>query len=164
MAEDRDALWRFLAAGNIDFVATDHAPCDPSQKNSGSVWTDHNGMPGVEWRVPYLFSEGYKNGRLTLERFINVTSTAAAKRYGLADRKGTIEVGKDADFAFIDPDRKWTVKGESFGSRGHLTPFADWELTGKVVRTICRGRVVYDEITGISVKAGYGKFLKRGKN
>jgi allantoinase len=162
MSEDRDALWRFLAVGDINFLATDHAPCDPAQKDTGSAWTDYGGMPGVEWRIPYLFSEGYKKGRLTLSRMVDATSTAAAKRYGLADRKGAIAVGLDADFVFIDPDRAWVVKGESFGGRGHLTPFAGWEFTGKVVRTICRGRVIYDEIDGIDVEAGYGKFLKRG--
>ncbi len=162
MSEDRDALWRLLASGDIDFVATDHAPCAPTQKDTGSAWTDYGGMPGVEWRIPYLFSEGYRKGRLTLDRFIASTSSMAAKRYGLDDRKGAIAVGRDADLAFIDPDRTWTVKGESFGGRGHLTPFAGWEFTGKVVRTVCRGKLIYDEVGGIEVEPGYGKFLKRG--
>ena len=131
------------------------------EKNTGSAWTDYGGLPGVEWRLPYLFSEGYKKGRLTLSRLVEATSGAIAKRFGLTPRKGAVAVGADADLAFIDPDRRWTVKTESFGDRGHLTPFAGWEFTGKVVRTMCHGRVVYDQDKGIEVEPGFGKFIRR---
>ena len=160
-SEDRDALWMMLSKGDIDFVSTDHAPCPPEEKNTGSAWTDYGGLPGVEWRLPYLFSEGYKKGRLTLSRLVEATSGAVARRFGLSPRKGAIAVGADADLAFIDPNRRWTVKAESFGDRGHLTPFAGWEFMGKVVRTMCRGRVVYDQDKGMEVEPGFGKFIRR---
>ncbi len=159
-AEDRDALWHLLADGAIDFVATDHAPCPPAEKETGSIWTDYSGLPGVAWRVPYLFSDGYKQGRLTLARVIEVTSAAAAKRFGLAPRKGAIAVGADADLAFIDPKATWTVTGESFGNRGHLTPFAGRTFTGKVVRTICRGTTIFHD-DRIAVQPGFGQFIRR---
>lgn len=160
-SEDQDALWLMLSKGDIDFVSTDHAPCPPEEKNTGNVWTDYGGLPGVEWRLPYLFSEGYKKGRLTLSRLVEATSGAVARRFGLSPRKGAIAVGADADLAFINPDELWTVKSESFGERGHLTPFAGWQFTGQVVRTMCRGQVVYERDRGIGVNPGFGKFIRR---
>jgi len=158
---NREKLWSLLNAGKISFVASDHAPCPEIEKNTGSIWTDYSGIPGTGTLLPYLFSEGYMKGRLSWRRFVETTSSAAAKYYGLYHRKGSIEVGKDADLVLIDPQRTWIVEGNKFFSKGKITPFEGMEFKGRIVKTIVRGRVVYDEKDGITVEPGYGIFLKR---
>jgi len=156
---NREKLWQMLADGAIDFVASDHAPCPESEKNTGSIWTDYAGIPGTGTLLPYMFSEGYMKGRISLKRLVEITSSAAASRYGIDDRKGSIAVGKDADFAIIDPNATWTIKGAKFLSKGKITPFEGMEFKGKIVKTIVRGNVVYDSKMGILANAGYGQFL-----
>lgn len=160
--EDSAKLWQLLASGGIDFVASDHAPCPRKDKETGSIWTDYNGISGTETLFPYLFSEGYKKGRITLARLIEVTSSLAAKRYGLYPRKGAIAADTDADLVFVDPGQRWMVHGSVFGSLGKFTPFEGQEFTGKVVRTMCRGATVYEEGKGVVVSPGFGRFLRRG--
>ena len=112
-APNRDGLWQRLAAGSIAFAASDHAPCRKQDKQSGSIWTDYAGMPGCETLLPFLFSEGYCRKRLNLQRLVEVTSTPAARLYGLAKRKGSIEPGKDADLALINPKVRTIVRGQA---------------------------------------------------
>lgn len=161
-AEDSARLWKHLADGTIDFVASDHAPCTPEEKRTGSIWTDYSGISGTELMFPYVLSEGYSKERFSLARLVEITSTAAAKRYGLYPRKGVIAPGSDADLAFVDEGRRWKVRGADFQSKGKLTPFEGTEFTGKVVRTICRGRTVFEEGNGVVAKPGYGQFIRRG--
>jgi allantoinase len=159
---NRDRLWELLADGTIDFVASDHAPCPAEEKATGSIWTDYAGMPGSGTMLPFLFSEGYLTGRITLRRLVEATSERAAERYGISHRKGSIALGKDADFCLMDPDGTWTVRGEAFYSKGKITPFEGMTLQGRVVKTLVRGRVVYDAREGIVVPGGYGVMLRRG--
>jgi dihydroorotase-like cyclic amidohydrolase len=160
-AGNRAALWRLLAEGVLSFVGSDHAPCLVEEKETGSIWTDYSGIPGTATMLPYLFSQGYLAGRLSLARLVEVTSAATAKRYHLADRKGAIAVGKDADLVLIDPEGSWTVRGAAFASKGKVTPFEGMTLRGRVVKTIVRGRVVYDAEHGISEDAvGHGRVLR----
>ncbi len=156
---NKERLWDMLADGSLDFVASDHAPCPESEKNTDSIWTDYAGIPGTGTLLPYMFSEGYMKGRISLRRLVEVTSEAAAKRYSIFDRKGSIEVGKDADFAIIDPNAAWIVEGKKFLSKGKITPFEGMEFKGKVVKTIVRGKVVYDSERGIIAEAGFGTML-----
>jgi dihydroorotase-like cyclic amidohydrolase len=158
-AENRDRLWELLADGTIDFVASDHAPCLAQDKATGSIWTDYSGIPGTGTLLPYMFSEGYLRGRLSLKRLLEVVSENAAKRYGIDDRKGSIEVGKDADLVLLDPEQEWVVKGEAFLSKGKVTPFEGMVLKGRIARTILRGQVVYNSREGIVAPAGCGKWL-----
>ncbi len=158
---DRAKLWEGLVSGEVDFVASDHAPCTLKEKETGSIWTDYSGISGVELLFPYLLSEGFGRGKVTLARLVELTSTAAAKRYGLYPRKGVIMDGADADFVFVDPARTWKVTGSVFGSKGKFTPFEGQEFKGKVVRTMCRGTIVYEEGRGITVVPGFGNFVRR---
>ncbi|MBP7868008.1 MAG: dihydroorotase family protein [Acidobacteria bacterium] len=157
----RDALWRLLALNTVTFAASDHAPCPREEKETGSIWTDYSGIPGTGTLLPYLLSEGYLAGRLSLSRFTDVIAGSAARRYGLADRKGHLVVGKDADFALVDPEGNWTVEGARFLSKGKITPFEGMTLRGKVVKTLVRGRVVYDATEGIVAEPGWGRRLRR---
>jgi len=158
---NREMLWDLLAAGVIDFVASDHAPSPAAEKNTGSIWTDYGGIPGVGTSLPYMMSEGFMTGRLSLQRLLAVTSSAPARRYGLFDRKGAVTVGKDADLVLFDPTSEWTVEGHKFLSKGKITPFEGMRFKGKIVATLLRGRKIYDSDTGICVAGGYGKWLPR---
>ena len=108
-----------------------------------------------------MISEGYLEGRLSLRRLLEVTSSRAASRYNLSS-KGALAPGKDADIAFVDLRRTWTVKGKEFLSRGKITPFEGMTFQGRIVRTMLRGRMVYDETKGICAEPGYGSFLRPG--
>jgi len=159
-ADDVRHMWEILHS-DIDYVASDHAPCSPQEKLTGNIWTDYSGMPGTELLLQFLFSEGYKKGRISLARFIELTSANAAKRLGIDGRKGKIAKGFDADLCFIDPDRKWTIYSRDMYSKNPITPLEGRKFNGKVVKTICRGALVYDENKGITVPSGYGKFIRK---
>ncbi len=154
-------LWGLLRNKMISFVASDHAPSPKEEKNTGSIWTDYGGMPGTGLMMPFMFSEGYTKNLLSLDRLTEVTSLEAAKRYRIDDRKGSIELGKDADFCIIDPDMTWTIRGKEFLSKGKITPFEGREFVGRVVATFVRGRVVYILGKGIATEPGWGQLLMR---
>lgn len=158
-----DVLWDCLLDGTLDFIASDHAPAPIEQKNTGSAWTDYSGIPGSGTIFPYLYSEGLIKRKMPLSRFLQVTSENAAKRYGFWDRKGSIDVGKDADLIFVDPKQNWWVKGADFLSKGKTTPFEDRYFTGQVVKTMLRGEFIYDSKKGMTIEPGFGRFIKPQK-
>jgi allantoinase len=160
----KELLWKYLAAGTISFVASDHAPAPWAEKSTGSIWTDYGGIPGCGTLWPYMYSEGLRRGRLGLGRFLEALSENAARRYGMWDRKGSIETGKDADLLLVDPAASWTVRGAEFLSRGKITPFEGRTFQGKIVKTLLRGKTVWDSREGLAGEPGWGKFLsKEGK-
>ena len=160
-APNNEMLWAALQTGKLAFVASDHAPAPEAQKKTGSIWTDYAGIPGTGTLLPYLFSEGYSAGRLSLSRLVELTSGGAARRYGLDHRKGGLRLGADGDCVLVDPSANWVVSGSEFLSKGKVTPFEGMQLTGKVVKTIVRGRTVYDADDGIVAEPGSGHFLRR---
>jgi allantoinase len=160
-------LWAMLADGRIAFVTSDHAPATYAEKHSGSIWTDYGGIPGTGTVFPYLYSEGYRAGRLSLSALLRATGGAAAKRFGLSGGKGSLEPGKDADFILVDPNASYTVRGTELLSKGSITPFEGMKLQGKIIATYVRGRPVWkanDEnpAAGIVTAIGYGKHLTWG--
>lgn len=161
---NKQLLWRMLADGGIDFVASDHAPGTAEEKSTGSIWTDYAGIPGGPVLFPYVLSEGYLAGRLSLARLLQVCSEAAARRYRLADRKGSISVGMDADLVFVDTDAKTVIRGADSLSKGKITPYEGRTLRGKVIRTMVRGRTVYTSNNGITAEAGYGAFVRPNRS
>lgn len=154
---EKEQLWDLLARGGIDFVASDHAPGTYEQKNTGSIWTDYAGIPGGPTLFLYTYSAGLRSGRLSLDRFLEVTSAAAARRYALEDRKGRIEVGLDADLTLLDPAAATVVRGEESLSKGKITPFEGMRLHGRVHATMVRGTLVYHEGALLS-EGGTGRF------
>jgi len=118
-----------------------------------------NGVPGVETRLPLLFSEGVNKGRLSLQQFVALSSTNAAKIYGLHPRKGTIAVGADADIVLWDPERKVSLTNTILHHNCDYTPYEGRELTGYPVMTLSRGEVVMEEAK-MSGSAGRGLFQK----
>ena len=156
-----ELLWQALGDGSLSFVASDHAPAPTEQKRTGSIWSDYAGIPGSGTLLPYLYSEGYRAGRLRLGELTALASRNAARRYGIDDRKGGLAPGMDADCVLIREDADWTVRGEAFLSKGHVTPFEGMRLRGRVEKTLVRGTVVYDREEGIVVDGGYGRLVRR---
>ena len=163
--EDNIVHWQGLADGTIDFVGTDHAPYEIATEKDGpdsDIWNSFPGIPGVETMVPILVSEGLNKGRLSLSRFVEVTSRNAAIHYGIYPKKGSMELGSDADFTIIDLEREYTIDEQKTESMAKYNPLHGMELKGKPIQTIIRGKVVYDEDNGgIVGEAGYGQFVKR---
>ena len=155
-------LWNLLEKGILSFVASDHAPGAPGEKDPGDIWKNSAGICGTGTMFPYLLSEGFVKGRLSLGRFLEAISQNAAARYGLADRKGSLEPGRDADFVIVDPDEDWTVCGAEFLSKSGLTPFEGQRFRGRILETYVRGKKVYGLHNGITADKGWGEFLKRG--
>jgi dihydropyrimidinase/allantoinase len=161
---DNEIQWKALADGRIDFVATDHAPYEvPTEKAAPgmNIWTSFPGIPGVETMVPVIVSEGYNKGRITLERMVEVLCKNPAVHYGLYPKKGSLEIGADADFTIIDLNREWEIKQEEMVTMAKYSPLHGLKLKGKPVKTIVRGQVVYEDGKGIVGKPGYGQFVRR---
>ena len=143
------ACWLGLETGVFQVYSSDHCPFryDSPQgklvpKGRTSFQWVPNGIPGVETRLPILFSEGVVKGRITLNQFVGLTATNHAKMYGLHPKKGTIAVGADADIAIWDPDRKVTIRQEILHHGSDYTPYEGLEVTGWPVTTIVRGETV----------------------
>ncbi len=157
--DEKEALWKMLADGRIDFLASDHAPGTVNEKNTGSIWSDYSGIPGGPILFLYALSEGYLSGRLDLDRFVAVTSTNAARRYRIDDRKGSIEVGKDADLVFVDPDGTTRYSVAESPSLGKVSPWDGVEFRGSIIQTMLRGNIVYEAGQGLIGAPGMGAFL-----
>ncbi|MDO8800920.1 dihydroorotase [Phenylobacterium sp.] len=135
----QDGLWDALAAGVADVLGSDHAPHTKEEK-ARPYPASPSGMPGVQTLVPVMLTH-VANGRLTLERFVDLTSHGANRLFGMAD-KGRLAVGNDADFTIVDLKARRTIKHEDMASRVGWTPFDGFEATGWPMATIIRGRVV----------------------
>jgi allantoinase len=155
---DREALWEGLKNGTISFVTTDHAGCDPEkEKKSENFWEIYGGFPGVQHRVPFMFSEGFLKGRLTLEQTIQHLSTNPAQYFNVHPQKGALAVGSDADFVLINLWDTMTVRASEMYSKGKYTPFEGIKFNALVENTYVRGKMVTDRVGNSEVKIGYGE-------
>ncbi|MBI4539458.1 MAG: amidohydrolase family protein [Gemmatimonadetes bacterium] len=161
-AEDVDALWTGLASGAIDTVATDHAPWTREQKMDPrlTVATSRAGVNNLEVMLPMLYSEGVRTGRISLERFVAVTSTNAARLFGLYPEKGTIAVGSDADLVLFDPEATRPVRGSETPSRAGFSIYEGWTVTGWPRIVLRRGEIVYRD-GALGDEPGSGRLLTR---
>lgn len=160
--KDQDALWAGIRQNLVQHVATDHCPFCMEQKEMGidNFSKIPNGAPGVEHRVELMYSEGVHQGRISLNKFVEVTSTTAAKIFGLFPHKGTIAVGSDADIIVFDPQVKHTISAETHHMNVDYSAYEGWEVQGKTRTTILRGTVAIDEGKA-EVGEGFGKYLSR---
>jgi dihydropyrimidinase len=161
--ENQAYLWEGLQSGAIQVVATDHCPFDlvlKQQLGKDDFRQCPGGLPGVETRLPLLYSEGVNKGRLSLEQFVAVTATNPAKLMGLYPRKGTLSPGSDADIVIFDPDRRVTIRNKILHQRVDYTPYEGLHVTGWPETTLVRGRVVVDRGRLLATK-GYGRFIPR---
>jgi dihydropyrimidinase len=156
-------LWKGLKTDDLQVISTDHCPfCMKEQKELGrdDFTKIPNGAPGVEHRVPLIYT-GVVENRISLNRFVELTSTAAARMFGLFPKKGTIAVGSDADIVIFDPDREQTISVETHHMNVDYSAYEGRTIRGVVETVLSRGRVVVEngEYKG---KPGDGQFLKRG--
>jgi len=161
-AADREALWQGLAA-DINTVATDHCPfMFETQKILGrdDFTQCPSGAPGVEERIPLMYSEGVSKKRLSLRRFTELCCTMPAKLFGLYPRKGVLKEGSDADIVIIDPERRETLNREKIHAHVDYTAYEGRELHGYPVCTISRGEVIVRD-GSMNAVPGRGKFIKR---
>ncbi|MEP4030858.1 dihydropyrimidinase [Roseibium polysiphoniae] len=164
--DDQDACWEGLQHGIFSVFSSDHCPYRFAEdgkltpkSEQGFRWIP-NGIPGIETRLPILFSEGVSKGRISLNQFVALTSTNHAKAYGLYPRKGSIAVGADADIVLWDPEEKRTIDQADLHHGCDYTPYQGLEVTGWPVMTMLRGRVVTQGDTLLS-HTPEGEYLKR---
>ena len=162
---DQQAVWAGLRNGTFQVVSSDHAPFRYDDAKGKKVRGTEapfrhvpNGIPGVETRMPLLFSEGVSKGRIELTRFVELTAANPARIYGLYPRKGTIAVGADADIVLWDPKREVTITNAMLHHAVDYTPFEGMTVTGWPETVLSRGTVVVrdGEFEG---SHGYGAFL-----
>jgi dihydropyrimidinase len=189
-AADADAMWQGLRDGSLDFVITDHCPFTLAQKAGrrrtpefrrlpGGVvstppeapWSEGpppfnripGGAPGVETRLALVYHFGVNRGRLSLNQFVAVTSTAAARLFGLYPQKGTIAPGADADLVLFDPNREVTIAADTLHQNCDYTPYEGIRVKGWPSTVLSRGEVIVREGEFVGTP-GRGRYLKRRKN
>jgi len=163
---NQDELWRGLRFGDLQSISTDHCPfCFKEQKELGlnDFSKIPNGAPGVENRMALVYNGGVHQGRISLNKFVELTSTAAAKTFGLFPRKGTIAVGSDADIVVFDPHRSETISVDNpctHHMRVDYNAYEGMTVHGFVDTVIARGKVIVQGDAYVGRK-GDGQFLKR---
>lgn len=160
--KDQQEMWKTITEPELPFplmLATDHAPHHIEEKEIGweDMWKAHGGAPYIQDYLA-LFLNAVNEGRITLERVVELSSVQPAKNFGFFPRKGVIAVGADADFAIVDMNAEKTISKDTSYSKCGYNPFEGWKVKGIPVCTIVRGNKVYEngEIVG---KPGYGKFI-----
>ncbi|HEY0581744.1 MAG TPA: amidohydrolase family protein [Chloroflexota bacterium] len=162
---DLAALWAGLSHGLIDTVCTDHAPWSLAAKLDPELSIERlrPGVENLQLLLPMLYSEGVRTGRLTLRRLIDLTSTNAARLFGLYPRKGALAVGSDADVVVFDPRLERRVTSTMLRSKADYSVYEGWSVTGWPVVTVRRGEVVFrDGQGGILGQPGSGRLLACG--
>jgi len=163
---NQQVVWDGLADGLFAIVSSDHAPFnydDPHGKRLGGREPAFpyipNGIPGLETRMPLLFSEGVLSGRLTLQQFVALTATNAARLYGLYPRKGTVAVGSDADLVIWDTTTPRVIRNADLHHAADYTPYEGRAVNAWPAMTLLRGQVVWDGAQFLG-HAGQGQFLR----
>jgi dihydropyrimidinase len=162
-AADRAALWAGLASGAIDTMGSDHAPWTRLAKLHAShdLANLRPGVADLDTMLPMLMTEGVVGGRLSLERFVQVTSTNAARLFGLYPQKGTIAVGSDADLVLWDMHANRTLRDADLKTRARHTVYEGFELRAVPRTTIRRGEIVFHQGQVLG-RPGSGRILHRG--
>jgi dihydropyrimidinase len=163
--KDQAALWSGINQGLVQVVGTDHCPFTWEQKLMGknNFAKIPNGHPAIEHRMEFMYSEGVHKEKISLNKFVEVTSTNAAKIFGMYPRKGTLSVGADADVLIFDPNKKHTISAKTHHMRCDYSAYEGWEVTGKTETVLLRGKVAIEN-NECKLKAGDGKFIPRGKS
>jgi dihydropyrimidinase len=162
--KDQATLWAGINQGLVQVLGTDHCPFMWEQKQMGKDDFSKipNGHPAIEHRIDLLHSEGVVKGKISWNKFVELTSTNAAKIFGMFPRKGTIAVGSDADIVIYDPTEKQTLSASTHHMNCDYSGYEGWEITGKCKTTILRGKVAIQD-GEVRVEKGYGQFIRRGK-
>jgi len=156
-ADDRAELWRALGGGGLDLIASDHSPC-PAEMKGGDLVSAWGGVAGIQSFLPALLTEALDGKRLELQALVRLVAEAPARLLGLFPRKGSIRPHSDADLAFVDPEREWTLEAASLQARSAISPYVGRLFRGAVVRTMVRGVTV--QLAGdIVAPKGHGRLV-----
>ena len=157
---DVEAVWDSMAAGHINTIGTDHVANRLGQKVGSDVWDSLAGFPSIGVAVPLLLSEGVNRGRITLERFAALASTNTARIFSMYPKKGSLNIGSDADIAMLDLRHTQKVTADIFGGFSDYSVYEGMKLRGWPVRTMVRGRVIAEDMEVIT-RPGYGRFVRQ---
>jgi dihydropyrimidinase len=159
---NQDKLWQGLQGNDLQVVSTDHCPFCMKEKGLGrdDFTKIPNGGPGVEHRMSLIYNGGVAGGKIGLNRFVELTSTSAAKLFGLFPRKGTIAVGSDADIVIFDPNEEMTISASTHHMNVDYSAYEGMKVKGVTRSVLSRGRVVIEDGKYVG-KPGDGQFLKR---
>jgi dihydropyrimidinase len=166
----QEALWKYLATNDLQIVSTDHCPfCmgdhpvlgTQKRLGEGDFTAIPNGLPGVEDRMRMIYHGAIGEGRLSLNRFVEVTSTAPAKMFGMFPQKGTIAIGSDADITIWDPNAKHTMSVEHNHMDVDYCAYEGKEVIGQIETVMARGTVLISD-GQYHGKPGDGRYIKRG--
>jgi dihydropyrimidinase len=162
--DDQDALWAGLADGALDLVATDHVPDRMGVEKAAALQgvpfdRVSNGAPGIETMLSLAYGLGVAKGRLSIERLVDLLSTTPARLFGL-ERKGAIEVGRDADLVLFDPSARRVVRAAELHHTSDYTPYEGLALDGAVRSVFVRGRAVIRDGAFVGTR-GFGRFVGR---
>lgn len=162
----RKKIWEYLVNGYIDIVGSDHAPYtkEEKEKGNGDIFQPPAGFPGLSTRLPLMFT-AVKQGKLELDKMVQLICENPARIFGLYSKKGVIMVGSDADFVIFDPDKKGKIDKDKMFTKckDSALVYNGWEVFGQPEKTIVRGHVVYEQ-GEIKVDPGYGKIIKVKRN
>jgi dihydropyrimidinase len=161
--ETQERLWRGLAGNDLQAISTDHCPfCMKEQKvlGHGDFSKIPNGAPGIETRMSLVYDGGVRTGRISLSRWVELTSTSPAKIFGMFPRKGTIAPGSDADIVIFNPERSQLLSVDTLHMKVDYNPYEGRTVQGVSETVISRGRVIV-EVGKFVGRKGAGEFLKR---
>lgn len=163
--KDQQALWSGIDQGIVQVVGTDHCPFMWEQKKMGEDDFSKipNGHPAIEHRMELLYSEGVAKGKITLNKYVALTSNNAAKIFGMFPQKGTIATGSDADLVIFDPGERHILSSQTHHMNVDYSAYEGWEVTGKCKIVMLRGKIVIDNGKCL-VEKGNGRFIKRKKS
>ncbi len=162
--KDQKALWSGINQGLIQVVGTDHCPFNWEQKLMGKDDFSKipNGHPAIEHRMEFLYSEGVHQNKISLTKYVELTSTNAAKIFGMYPRKGTIAIGSDADLVVFNPKKEHTISVKTHHMNCDYSAYEGRKVIGKTETVILRGQIAIEN-EECKLKAGHGQFIKRGK-
>jgi dihydropyrimidinase len=162
--KDQVALWSGINQGLIQVVGTDHCPFMWDQKKMGKDDFSKipNGHPAIEHRMEFLYAEGVCKGKISLTKYVELTSTNAAKIFGMYPKKGTIAMGSDADIVIFNPKKEHTISVNTHHMNCDYSAYEGKKVIGKTETVILRGQIAIEK-GECKLAAGYGQFVSRGK-
>ncbi|MFE8698432.1 dihydroorotase family protein [Cytobacillus sp. FJAT-53684] len=159
--ESRLGVWKAVREGKVHLIASDHAPHPIDQYPN--VFDNFSGSPGVETMLPMIFSEGVHKKQISLEHLVKLFSYNPARLLGIYPKKGSIEVGTDADLIIFDPEKEWEIEGKRLRAQSGWSMYEGMKVTGNVKETFVRGKRVYADGVVIGER-GYGQWVKKQAN
>ena len=141
--EDMERLWVGLREGVLDAIGSDHGPRLEEEKRCDDIWEAKSGLHGIETNVPLMLT-AIKEGRLSLNEYVDIAAERAAKTFGIYPKKGSIRIGADADLTIVDLNEERTIHGKELHTKVKITPFEGLHVRGWPIYTIVRGHIVME--------------------